>query len=135
MNKKPCDYELINIDLITELPNEYPSEFNEFSLINNLKPPNITTMNGKALSVMLKYKNYYWNRDVCDKFVEKFNITTKDSIQLFNKHNQWGIKTNSGSEKGKFYIVYPYCLSNKHKMRKNFKFDGTEEEKIMKLIK
>lgn len=126
---EPCDYELINLDLITELPNEYPNEFNEFCLNNNLKPPNITTGNGKALSVMLKYKFCYWKRDVCDKFVEKFNIVTKDSIQLFNKHNQWGIQTNSGTERGKLYIVYPYCLSNKHKMRKNFKFDGTEEEK------
>ena len=126
---EPCDYELINLDLITELPNEYPDDFNEFCLINNLKPPNITTGNGKALAVMLQYKFRYWNRTVCDKFVEKFNIITKDSIQLFNKHNQWGIQTNSGTERGKLYIVYPYCLSNKHKMRKNFKFDGTEEEK------
>ena len=137
MNKKPLvelvleprDYELINLDLITELPNDYPKEFIELCLKNNLNPPNKTTGNGKALSVMLKYKYYYWNRDVCDKFVEKFNIVTKDSIQLFNKHNQWGIQTNSGTERGKLYIVYPYCLSNKHKMRKNFKFDGTEEEK------
>ena len=126
---EPYNYKLINLDLITELPDEYPDEFNKFCLINNLKPPNITTGNGKALSVMLKYKLYYWNRDVCDKFIKKFNINTKDSIQLFNKHNQWGIQTNSGTERGKLYIVYPYCLSNKHKMRKNFKFDGTEEEK------
>jgi hypothetical protein len=82
-----------------------------------------------ALSVMLKYKYYYWNRDACDEFVKKFNISTKDSIQLFNKHNQWGIQTNSGIERGKLYIIYPYCLSNKHKMRKNFEFDGTSEEK------
>jgi hypothetical protein len=134
-NKKSCDYELINLDLITELPNEYPDEFNEFCRINTLKPPNITTGNGKALSVMLKYKNYYWDRDVCDKFVEKFNINTKDSIQLFNKHNQWGIQTNSGTERGKLYIVYPYCLSNKHKMRDNFKFDGTIEEKNIEIDK
>jgi hypothetical protein len=32
------------------------------------------------------------------------------SIQLFNKHNQWGIQTNSGIERGKLYIVYPYCI-------------------------
>jgi hypothetical protein len=126
---KNDDYEIMDINLITELPNKYPDEFNEFCLINGLKPPNINTGNGKALSVMLKYNFYYWNRDVCDKFVEKFNLVTKDSIQLFNKHNQWGIQTNSGIERGKLYIVYPYCLSNKHKMRKNFKFNGTEEEK------
>ena len=137
MNKKPltqlvlepCDYELIDVTSITEIPNEYPEEFIKFYSTNGLKPPNITTGNGKALSVMLKYNCYYWNRDTCDKFVKKFNIITKDSIQLFNKHNQWGIQTNSGTERGKLYIVYPYCLSNKHKMRKNFKFNGTEEEK------
>jgi hypothetical protein len=67
--------------------------------------------------------------------VKKFNIDTQDSIQLFNKHNQWGIKTNSGTERGKLYIVYPYCLSNKHKMRRDFKFDGTEEEKNAEIDK
>jgi hypothetical protein len=97
--------------------------------MNELKPPNITTGKGKALSVMLENKNKYWDRDACDKFVKKFNIKTKDSIQLFNKHSQLGIKTNSGIERGKLYIVYPYSISNKHKMRKNFKFNGTEEEK------
>lgn len=128
-------YKLIDINTIDELPNEYPNEFNEFCLINGLNPPNITTGNGKALSAMLKYKYSYWNRTTCNKFVEKFNITTKDSIQLFNKHSQWGIQTNSGTERGKLYIVYPYCLSNKHKMRKNFKFDGTEEEKCDEIDK
>lgn len=134
-NKESCNYNLINLDLITELPNKYPDEFNEFCLNNNLNPPNITTGNGKALSVMLKYKYFYWNRDVCDKFVKKFNIITKDSIQLFNKHSQWGIQTNSGIERGKLYIIYPYCLSNKHKMRKNFKFDETEEKKFDEIDK
>ena len=132
---EPCNYELIDINLITELSNQYPDEFNEFCAINGLKPPNINTGNGKALAVMLKYKFYYWNRDVCNKFVEKFNLITKDSIQLFNKHSQWGIQTNSGTERGKLYIVYPYCLSNKHKMRKNFKFIGTEEEKNNEIYK
>ena len=116
---EPCDYKLIDIDSITELPSDYPEEFKQFCSTHGLKPPTITSGNGKALSVMLNNKFYYWNRITCDKFTEKFKITTKDSIQLFNKHNQWGIQTNSGIERGKLYIVYPYCLSNKHKMRKN----------------
>lgn len=132
---EPNNYKLINIDIIDELPKNYPDEFNEYCYINSLKPPNITSNNGKALSVMLRYKYYYWNRDVCDKFVDKFGIITKDSIQLFNKHNQWGINTNSGTERGKLYILYPYSLSNKHKMRKNFKFIGTEEEKEIEINK
>lgn len=84
---------------------------------------------------MLKFKYNYWNRDTCDKFVNKFNIQTKDSIQLFNKHNQWGIKTNSGIERGKLYIIYPYQISNKHIMRKNFKFDGTIQQKYDEIKK
>jgi hypothetical protein len=130
-NKKPSvELELIDVNSIDEIPSEYPTEFTEFCLTNGLKPPNITTFGGKALSVMLKHKFYYWNRDTCDKFVEKFNIPTTDSIQSFNKQNQWGIQTNSDlKDKEKYYIVYPYCLTNKHKMRKNFKFGGTEEEK------
>ena len=129
MIMEPSDYDLIDINDVDEIPSQYPEEFTQFCTENDLKPPNIDTGNGKALSVMLKHKYCYWNRTTCDKFVEKFNITTKDSIQLFNKHNQWGITTNSGTERGKLYIMYPYALSNKHKMRKDFKFDGTEEER------
>jgi hypothetical protein len=133
--KKLCDYKIINVDIITELPTKYPEEFEEFCLSNELKPPNISTGNGKALSVMLSYPDCYWNRDTCDAFVKKFNIITGDSIQLWNKHSQWGIQTSSGKEKGKYYIVYPYCLSNKHKMRKNFNFNGTQEEKYNEIDK
>jgi hypothetical protein len=121
-------YKRINIEEITEINKFYPEEFNNFCKKNNLKPPSINSGNGKALSAMLYNNYYYWDRDACDTFVSKFNIKTKDSIQLFNKHSQWGIKTNSGIDKGKLYIVYPYELSNKHKMRKDFKFDGTEDE-------
>ena len=126
---------LIDVDKIDDLPSEFPEEFTEFCRINDLKPPNITTGNGKALSVMITNKGNYWDRKTCDQFVEKFKIETKDSIQLFNKHNQCGIQTNSGIERGKLYIVYPYTLSNKHKMRKNFKFDGTNEEKYLEINK
>ena len=69
------------------------------------------------------------------EIIKKFNILTADSIQCFNKHSQWGIKTNSGIEKGKLYIVYPYELSNKHNIRKDFKFDGTTEEKNIEIEK
>jgi len=138
---RPIDYEHINIDLIQSIPEKYPDEFITFCKDNELKPPNITTGNGKALSIMLSNPYKYWTRETCDLFVNKFDIKTKDSIQLFNKHSQWGIQTNSGKERGKLYIIYPYCLSNKHKMRKNFKFDGdkmqlnSEIDKIKSTIK
>ena len=134
--QQTSDYKLINIENINELPTDYPDEFKEYCLNNKLNPPTITTGNGSALSVMLKYHYYYFNRDTCEKFVEKFNITTKDSIQLFNKHNQWGILTSSDlKDHGKYYVVYPYSLSKKHKMRKDFKFDGSEEEKNKEIDK
>ena len=86
-----------------------------------------------ALSAMVNNKYKYWNRESCDEFVKKFDIKTRDSIQLFNKHEQWGIKTSN--VKGQNYILYPYQISNKHKMRKDFKFDGTEEEKNIEINK
>lgn len=125
----------VDVDLIDVLPTEYPKEFIEFCSKNSLQPPSITKGNGKALSVMLKYKDFYWDRDACDKFCNKFNIKTKDSIQLFNKHNQWGIQTNSGKERGRLYVVYPYLLSNKHKMRLNFTFNGDDTEKDIEIDK
>lgn len=118
---------LIVIDSISKIPDSYPEEFNDFCRANNLKPPKINSGNGKALAAMLANPSSYFDRDTCDKFVDKFDIKTRDSIQLFNKHYGFGIQTSS--ERGKNYIVYPYCLSKKHKMRKNFNFDGTEEEK------
>lgn len=129
MEITPQQYTLVNIDEIDKIPDNYPEEFDTFCVENQLNPPKITTGNGKALSAMLISRYHYWDRNTCDEFVRKFSIKTKDSIQLFNKHNQWGIKTNSGVERGKLYIVYPYTLSNKHKMRKDFKYGGTEEEK------
>jgi len=140
-NKNTCTYELINIDTITELPSKYPEEFKEFCLSNGLKLPNISSGTGISLSVMLSYPGYYWTRESCDAYVKKFNINTKrgkrsqDIIQLWNKHSQMGIQTSSGKEKGKYYIVYPYCLSNKHKMRKDCKYDGSEEEKNSEIDK
>ena len=130
---EPQDYKKINISTIKHIVLDYPNDFIDFCKNNNLRPPSINSGRGKCLSAMLQNKYKYWNRDSCDKFVEKFNITTKDSIQMFNKHSQWGIKTNSGIEKGKLYIVYPYSVSNKHKMRKNFKYDGNKDEEINKI--
>jgi hypothetical protein len=130
---KTTTREKANIEHILKLSAEYPQEFIDFCTQHILTPPKITTGNGKALSVMLENANFYWDREVCDAFVKKFDIPTRDSIQLFNKHEQWGIKTST--ERGKNYIVYPYELSNKHKMRKDFKYNGTEQEKNAEIDK
>lgn len=132
---QPIEYQKINIESITEIKNNYPEEFIKFCKLNDLYPPKNTSGSGKALSAMLYNRYKYWDRESCDNFVKKFNIKTSDSIQLFNKHSQWGISTNSGLEKGKLYIIYPYSLSNKHKMRKNFKYNGNEYDKNIEIEK
>ncbi len=134
-NIKPSEYQRINIDSIKEIKNNYPDEFIKFCELNDLKPPKNNSGNGKALTTMLYNPYKYWDRKTCDEFVKKFNIDTADSIQLFNKHSQWGISTNSGIEKGKLYIIYPYSLSNKHKMRKDFKYNGNENDKNIEIEK
>jgi len=116
----------IDITSITTLPSQYPDEFISFITQHNLKPPTIQSGNGKALNIMLHNPEGYWTREDCDAFVNNFNIPTKDSIQLFNKHEQWGIQTSN--ERGKNYICYPYALSNKHKMRKDFGKGISKEE-------
>jgi hypothetical protein len=129
MNTIPVVVSTLNVEDLTK----YPDSFIEFADGNNLKYPKLNTGNGQALCAMLLTPGKHWSRHECDEFVKKFNITTRDSIQLFNKHEQWGIKTSS--ERGKNYIVEPYTLSNKHKMRKNFTYDGTDEQKNAEIEK
>lgn len=119
----------INVDLITKLPICYPKAFLNFykQNISAIKLPNIKSNNGICLAVMLEYRDYYWTRTECEQFCKKFNINTDDSIQLFNKKSQLGIE--SSKERGKYYIKYPYQITNKFKMRKNFEWDGTIESK------
>jgi hypothetical protein len=104
----------ITIDSITRIKKTYPAQFVAFCAQHDLHPPKPTSKNGKALSAMLHNLGRYWDRASCDDFVKKFNITTRDSIQLFNKHEQWGIRTSR--ERGKNYILFPFQLSMKHTM-------------------
>jgi hypothetical protein len=132
---EPKKYSEVNIEDITVIHSNYPDNFINFCKTHDLNAPKINSGRGKALAAMLYNPFKYWTRISCDKFVKKFGIDTKDSIQLFNKHSQWGIKTNSGTEKGKLYIVYPYCLSNKYNIRKDFKYDGSIEQKNIEIDK
>ena len=97
----------IIVNNITQIPTQYPVGFLNFIQEHNLKPPKINTGNGKALALMLENPTAYWTREDTDYIVNKFDITTKDSIQLFNKHEQWGIKTSNGKrQKLYYYAVY-----------------------------
>ena len=127
-HKEPI-YTRIDVSKIDALYTEYPEEFIQFCQANGIEPPTITSMKGISCAAMLANKYSYWDSDACNEYFAKFNIKSNNPNQAFNKHNQWGIQTNSGIERNRLYIVYPYALSNKHKMRKNFKFDEIIEEK------
>jgi len=125
----PTIYTKINIDEITEIKEDYPQEFKQFCDDNQIIMPNITSKIGKACLLMLHNPNKYFDRETCNKAFEKFNIISKDSIQPFNKIEQLGLKTYNSKNRSKYAIIYPYELSKKHKMRKDFKFDGTDKQK------
>ena len=118
----------INIDEInSDFLDNYHPDLVEFTKENNIKLPKISTGIGKALSVMSHNPNLYWERDDCEKFKKKYIPEGGDSIQYFNKHEQRGIKCLQ--IKGKNMLIYPYELSSKKAMRKDFKYDGSEEQK------
>ena len=122
---------LINIDSISTLYSNYPDDFINWCETNKIKPPKINTANGFALACMLHNPDSYFKREECSKIMEKFNFKTNDSIQLFNKTDQWGLY--SSKERGIYYIPLPYKISPKRDMRINFTFDGTEKDKNNKI--
>jgi hypothetical protein len=121
----------INVKDINNIPDKYPENFFSWCKQNQIKLPKIKTKRGKALSLLLAYPNYYFTRNECNEVCEKFSIKTNDSIQLFNKVEQLGIKCYN--VRGKYNIPKPYKTTNKNKMRQNFKFDGTFEDKNIQI--
>ena len=124
-------YSRINVDEITEdMISSLPADFIAFAKSNNCYLPKKENSRGgfETLAAMVNnpYK-FFDGRDDTDAFCKKFNIKTKDSIQLFNKKAQDGFKMSG--ERAKYYIARPYTVSNKKAMRENFKFDGTEAGK------
>ena len=124
----------INMTEVTpNMIKSYPDEFKQFVISNKLKLPNISSGNGKALAAMLNNKWKFWQADDCNAFCKKFDIQSRDPLQLFNKKAQNGFE--SCKERGKNYICYPYRVSNKWSMRQDFKYAGTEEDKTEEINK
>ena len=127
LNIRPIMSRINMHEVNAESISSYPDDFVAFTQLNNLQLPKISCGNGKALAAMLKHRYKFWFPQDCVDFCKKFNIQSRDPIQLFNKKDQDGFKMGAG--RGKYYILYPYKVSNKKAMRVNFKFDGSEEEK------
>lgn len=128
--RKPnATHTAINIlmDLPPQLPVDYDTPTREFIDKHKLNPPAPTTGNGKAFIAMSLAPQKYFNRETATQFCQRYGIQTKDSIQLFNKHSQWGPLISQ--QRGKYYIEFPLTLSPKVQMRAGFKWDGTEEQK------
>lgn len=118
----------INVDEISQDFHEnYHQGLRDFAEANDIKLPNIKSGNGIALSAMSHNPNKYWEREDTEKFKKKYIPEGGDSIQYFNKHEQRGIKCLQ--IRGKNMLIYPYELSSKKAMRKDFKYDGSEEQK------
>lgn len=128
--RKPnATHTAINIlmDLPPQLPVDYDTPTREFINKYNLTAPAPTTGNGKAFIAMSLFPTKYFDRETATQFCQRYGIATKDSIQLFNKHSQWGPLMSQ--QRGKYYIEFPLTLSPKVQMRAGFKWDGTEEQK------
>ncbi len=120
----------IDLTIVTNaMISTFPQDFIYFAEKNGLsKALKITSSNGKALAALVNTREYYWTRPDCEEFCKKFNIKSRDSIQLFNKKEQDGFKMTS-LKRGQYAIKYPYEVSNKKAMRQNFVYDGSEEKK------
>ena len=76
----PSEYTLINVSEIDKFP-EYPINF-KILYRKRIETSNITTGNGKALSVMLRIKLVIGIDKPAMHLFKKFDIPTRDSIQL-----------------------------------------------------
>ena len=119
----------IDLTIVTnETISTFPQDFREFAEKNGLsKALKTTSSNGKALAALVNTREYYWTPPDCEEFCKKFNIKSRDSIQLFNKKPQDGFEMIG--KRGRYAIKYPYEVSNKKAMRLNFVYDGSEQQK------
>jgi hypothetical protein len=118
-------YSRINVADITEdMLNSYPVEFKKFCITNNIRLPGGN--GGKALATMLNNRYKYFTSKDAVAWARRFNIPDHQANQFFNKKGQ---TFESCNERGKNYVCYPYKVSDKKAMRKDFKYDGDEESK------
>ena len=121
------DKTIIDVCSIVEPYIDYPKEFWIFSRKHQLNPPRVNSASGQGLALLLHHPQGYATREVLTHFFRQIGIKTRDPIQAVNKTEQWGLKR--GKAKGIYFIPAPYQVGHKHKMRYNFQFQGSAEEK------
>lgn len=117
--------------------NIYSDELTRFCKENDIRLLSLNTNIGKCIALLSQHPNTYVDgREHVIKILEKLEIKSNDPIQVFNKFQQYGLKSNSDDCcKGKYYIIYPYEKSNKQAMRKIELCESNKEEQIDKIKK
>jgi hypothetical protein len=124
-----CKIEHLKVNEILSPFTAYPQDFLDWVKTNDLKPPKINGNSGQALALLLHNKNKFVTREDLEFFFRNLERNCSDAIQTINKTEQWGLKLGRiGNKKGKYFIS-KYELGTKHLIRKNFKFNGSKEEK------
>lgn len=125
----PIKLEHLKVDEIKITYTSYPQDFMEWVKKNELRAPRIKSNCGQALALLLHNKNKFVTRQDLELFFKNLGRKCGDAIQTINKTEQWGLKIGkTGNKKGEYFISQ-YELGNKHLIRKDFKFTGSNEER------
>jgi len=124
------DLKVIDIRKYTTKFSKYPNELIDFCESNLIRLPNINSMRGQALALMAQIEirgKKYITRKEADIFFKQISISTKDSIQAFNKPT--GLKRVN--IKGRYCLVYPFVTDiNDIEKRKNIMICQDRDECI-----
>lgn len=128
-------YNLINTRRFQVAFQEHDPDFLQFCHDNNITPPNLNSLKGQVIALLTHKNNLnkYVTREVLDQFLGYIGMTSKDSIQLVNKTDQWGLKHVSIKHEGEqFYqIPYPFEYIGLHvEKRKKLVISGSKEDKV-----
>ena len=112
---------------------QYPKELTQFCGINKVDLPGIDTLRGQAIAIMSQpgvRGEKYMSRKECTEFFDQIGMSTKDSIQPFNK--AIGLKTVGA--RGQYTLAYPFVSDTVDiDKRKGVSIDGDRDTEINKI--
>lgn len=118
---------IIDINQTFNIQTSYDKDFVKFCEKYNIKLPRIASMKGQIIALLTnkENRNKYVNRKILDKILSDLGKYSKDSIQLINKTDQWGLVYETDNTKKKrdvhYKIPFPFKYTNIHvEKRKNF---------------
>jgi hypothetical protein len=114
---------------------EYDPEFMAFCEDNNITVPKLGSLKGQVIALVThrNNRNKYVNRDILEAFLSHIEMKSGDCIQLVNKTEQWGLKSESTKHEGKqhYRVPYPFEYIALHvKKRSKLVISGSKEDKV-----